>query len=258
MRTRATARYIRVPASKARLVLDHIRGKSVGEALATLQFTPKAAGRLIEKVLRSAIANAEHNHQVRDLDDLRVVKAIADGGPRMKRVSPRAMGRAYFIKHRTSHLTIELSDETPASPPRREEARGSHGPEDASDRVPAGVQRGRGARAGSPPRATRRSCTRTTRSAASSSRALPRGDLADRHRALGQPSADHDLHRAARHHHRPQGRRGREARRTRSSRAPPRRSTSTSRRWSIPSWTRSWWPRTWPCSSRSAWPSAGR
>ena len=111
MRTRATARYIRVPAPKARLVLDHIRGKSVGEALATLQFTPKAAARLIEKVLRSAIANAEHNHDVRSLDDLRVVKATAYGGPSAKRVSPRAMGRAFFIKHRTSHLTIELSDE---------------------------------------------------------------------------------------------------------------------------------------------------
>ena len=124
MRTRATARYIRVPASKARLVLDHIRGKSVGEALATLQYTPKAAGRLIEKVLRSAIANAEHNHQVRNLDDLRVIKAVADGGPSMKRVSPRAMGRAYFIKHRTSHLTIELSDETTA-PATRAAARGA-------------------------------------------------------------------------------------------------------------------------------------
>ena len=115
MRTRATARYVRVPASKARLVLEHIRGKAVGEALAALQYTPKAAARLIEKVLRSAIANAEHNHQVRNLDDLRVIKAIADGGPSMKRVSPRAMGRAYFIKHRTSHLTIELSDETTPS-----------------------------------------------------------------------------------------------------------------------------------------------
>ena len=115
MRTRATARYIRVPSRKAQLVLAHIRGKSVGEALATLQFTPKAAGRLIEKVLRSAIANAEHNHQVRNLDDLRVVKAVADGGPSLKRVSPRAMGRAFFIKHRTSHLTIEVSDETPTT-----------------------------------------------------------------------------------------------------------------------------------------------
>jgi large subunit ribosomal protein L22 len=115
MKTRATARFVRVPASKARLVLDHIRGKSVGEALAILQYTPKAAARLIEKVLRSAIANAEHNHQVRDLDDLRVLKATADGGPSAKRVSPRAMGRAYFIKHRTSHLTVELSDETPTA-----------------------------------------------------------------------------------------------------------------------------------------------
>jgi len=111
VRTRATARFIRVPASKARLVLAHIKGKSVGEALATLQFTPKAAARLIEKVLRSAIANAEHNHQVRELDTLRIVRATADGGPSMKRVSPRAMGRAFFVKHRTSHLTIELSDE---------------------------------------------------------------------------------------------------------------------------------------------------
>ena len=112
MRTRASARYIRVPASKARLVLDHIRGKSAGEALATLEFTPKAAARLIEKVLRSAIANAEHNHQVRNLDDLWVVEATADVGPSAKRVSPRAMGRAYFIKRRTSHLTVVLSDET--------------------------------------------------------------------------------------------------------------------------------------------------
>jgi large subunit ribosomal protein L22 len=115
VRTRATARFIRVPASKARLVLDHVRGKSVGEALATLQYTPKAAARLIEKVLRSAIANAEHNHQVRDVDDLRVVQATADGGPSAKRVSPRAMGRAFFVKHRTSHLTIVLSDETTPS-----------------------------------------------------------------------------------------------------------------------------------------------
>lgn len=120
MRTRATARFVRVPASKARLVLEHIRGKSVGEALATLKYAQKGAARLIEKVLRSAIANAEHNHQVRDLDDLRVVKATADGGPSAKRVSPRAMGRAYFIKHRTSHLTVELSDEVARAsrPPR--------------------------------------------------------------------------------------------------------------------------------------------
>ena len=111
MITSARARFIRVSARKARLVLDQIRGKSVGDALATLTFTPRAAARLIEKVLRSAVANAEHNHQVRNLDDLRVVQAIADGGPSLKRVQPRAMGRAFFIKHRTSHLTIGVTDE---------------------------------------------------------------------------------------------------------------------------------------------------
>ena len=112
MQTVARARFVRVSARKARLVLDQIRGKSVGDALATLEYTARAAARLVEKVLRSAIANAEHNYQVRNLDDLRVVQAIADGGPSMKRVQPRAMGRAFFIKHRTSHLTIGVSDET--------------------------------------------------------------------------------------------------------------------------------------------------
>jgi large subunit ribosomal protein L22 len=115
MRTMARARFVRVSARKARIVLDQIRGKSVGEALATLEYTPRAAARLIEKVLRSAVANAEHNHQVRNLDDLRVVHAIADGGPVLKRIQPRAMGRAFSIKHRTSHLTIGVSDEVGAN-----------------------------------------------------------------------------------------------------------------------------------------------
>jgi large subunit ribosomal protein L22 len=135
MRTMARARFVRVSAHKARLVLDQIRGKPVAEALATLEYTPRAAARLVEKVLRSAVANAEHNYQVRDLDDLRVVQAYADGGPVLKRIQPRAMGRAFSIKHRTSHLTIGVSDETngavavpvappaarPSAPPRREE-----------------------------------------------------------------------------------------------------------------------------------------
>src|SRR5262245_19426862 len=116
MRTEAHARFVRVSARKARLVLDQIRGKGVGEALATLSFTPRAAARLIEKVLRSAVANAEHNHQVRNLDDLRVVHAVADGGPSLKRVQPRAMGRAFFIKHRTSHLTIAGSGQVNRRP----------------------------------------------------------------------------------------------------------------------------------------------
>jgi large subunit ribosomal protein L22 len=117
MQTVARARFVRVSARKARLVLDQIRDRPVGEALATLAFTPRAAAKLVEKVLRSAVANAEHNHGVRNLDDLRVVRASADGGPSMKRVSPRAMGRAFFIKHRTSHLTVGVSDEQPR--PRR-------------------------------------------------------------------------------------------------------------------------------------------
>ena len=132
MRTVATARFVRVSARKARLVLDQIRGRSVGEALATLQYTPRAAARLVEKVLRSAVANAEHNHQVRDLDALRVHHAIADGGPSLKRVQPRAMGRAFFIKHRTSHLSIGVSDETnlatPLPPRRHVRVRTPHAP----------------------------------------------------------------------------------------------------------------------------------
>jgi large subunit ribosomal protein L22 len=111
----ARARFVRVSARKARLVLDQIRNRPVGEALATLEFTPRAAARLVERFLRSAVANAEHNFQMRNLDDLRVVQAVADGGPSMKRVQPRAMGRAFFIKHRTSHLTIGVSDETNGS-----------------------------------------------------------------------------------------------------------------------------------------------
>jgi large subunit ribosomal protein L22 len=111
MRTQAVARFVRVSPRKAQLVLREIQGKPVGEALALLQYIPRAAARLVEKTLRSAIANAEHNHQVRNLDDLRILKAVADGGPRMKRVQPRAMGRAFFIRHRTSHLTVVLTDE---------------------------------------------------------------------------------------------------------------------------------------------------
>jgi len=111
MQTMARARFMRVSARKARLVLDQIRGKSVADALATLQYTPRAAARIVEKIVRSAVANAEHNHQVRNLDDLRVHYAVADGGPSMKRVQPRAMGRAFFIRHKTSHLTIGVTDE---------------------------------------------------------------------------------------------------------------------------------------------------
>ncbi|MBI1734341.1 MAG: 50S ribosomal protein L22 [Candidatus Rokubacteria bacterium] len=133
MRTQATAKYIRVSARKAGLVLEQIRGKSVGEALAILEYTPRSAARLIEKVLRSAVANAEHNHQVRNLDTLRVVEAVAEGGPSLKRVQPRAMGRAFFIRHRTSHLRVAVSDEIngarrPGANVRRREQRAAAAP----------------------------------------------------------------------------------------------------------------------------------
>jgi large subunit ribosomal protein L22 len=107
MLTKAIARYIRVSPRKARLVADLVRGKTVAEALAILQYSPQEAARLIEKVLRSAIANAEHNHQVRGLDDLRV-NAVIDGGPSLKRIQPRAMGRAFWIRHRLAHITVAL------------------------------------------------------------------------------------------------------------------------------------------------------
>lgn len=111
MRTQAVAKFIRTSPRKTRQVVDLIRGKPVGEALSVLQFTPRAASRLVTKVLRSAIANAEHNHQVRDFESLRIVKAHVDGAPMLKRIQPRAMGRAYRIRHRLSHITIVLSDE---------------------------------------------------------------------------------------------------------------------------------------------------
>ena len=115
MLTKAVARYIRLSPRKARLVADLIRGKSVAEALTVLQYSPQHAARRLEKVLRSAVANAEHNHQVRSFEDLRV-GAYIDGGPSMKRIQPRAMGRAFHIRHRTSHITITLTQPPEGQP----------------------------------------------------------------------------------------------------------------------------------------------
>ena len=105
---RAQAKYVRSSARKARLVCDHIRGKSVEEARAILAFTPRAVARDWSKVLESAIANAEHNNEL-DGEDLIVKAAHADEGPTLKRFRPRAMGRATPIRKRTSHLTILLA-----------------------------------------------------------------------------------------------------------------------------------------------------
>ena len=105
---RAQARYVRTSARKARLVCDHIRGKSVDEARAILQFAPRAVARDWSKLLESAVANAEHNHELLG-DELRITDVHADEGPTLKRYRPRAMGRATRIRKRTSHLSITLT-----------------------------------------------------------------------------------------------------------------------------------------------------
>ena len=105
---RAQAKYVRTSARKARLVCDHIRGKSVIEARAILALTPRHVARDWSKLLESAVANAENNHELIG-DELRIASVTADEGPTLKRFRPRAMGRATRIRKRTSHLTILLT-----------------------------------------------------------------------------------------------------------------------------------------------------
>lgn len=108
---KAQARFIRVTPSKARRVVDLIRGLHVEEARRVLRFTPRAAALPVRKVLDSAIANAEHNHQL-DAGDLYVAKAYVDEGPTLKRFRPRALGRAYTVRKRTSHITVIVDSRT--------------------------------------------------------------------------------------------------------------------------------------------------
>jgi ribosomal protein L22 len=105
---RAQAKYVRSSARKARLVCDHLRGKTVEEARAILAHTPRSVARDWSKLLESAVANAEHNHELVG-EDLYVKAVTADEGPTIKRFRPRAMGRATRIRKRTSHLTILLT-----------------------------------------------------------------------------------------------------------------------------------------------------
>jgi large subunit ribosomal protein L22 len=114
---RAVARWVRMSPRKARLVTEHIRGRSVPEARTVLAFTPRAAAREIEKVLRSAVANAEANHNLAG-DDLVVKAAFVDEGPVMKRWRARARGRAVRIHKPTCHITVVLSQ--PAARPTEE------------------------------------------------------------------------------------------------------------------------------------------
>ena len=101
--------FARISPQKARLVADLIRGKKVDQALETLTFSNKKAADLVKKVLESAIANAEHNEGA-DIDDLRVAKIFVDEGPVMKRIMPRAKGRADRIWKRSSHITVVVAD----------------------------------------------------------------------------------------------------------------------------------------------------
>ena len=106
---KAIARTVRIAPRKVRLVVDLIRGKQIGEAVAILRHTPKAASPVVEKVLKSAVANAEHNYEL-DINNLVVSEIFVDEGPTLKRFRPRAQGRASAINKRTSHITLVVSE----------------------------------------------------------------------------------------------------------------------------------------------------
>jgi large subunit ribosomal protein L22 len=110
MQVSATAKRLRLSPQKARLVVDLVRGKPVGEALEILTFSTQKAAGLVRKVVESAIANAENN-EAADVDELRISQIFVNEGLRMKRVKPRAKGRADRIVKRTSHITVTVSDE---------------------------------------------------------------------------------------------------------------------------------------------------
>ncbi|RXZ82753.1 50S ribosomal protein L22 [Paenibacillaceae bacterium] len=106
---KASVNFIRIAPRKAQLVVDLIRGKRVGDAIAILRHTPKAASPIVEKLLNSAIANAEHNYQL-DVNKLVISQVFVNQGPTMKRFRPRAMGRASRINKRTSHITLVVAE----------------------------------------------------------------------------------------------------------------------------------------------------
>ena len=109
MEARATAKYVRISPMKVNIVLDLIRGKDVKEAFTILKFTPKAASGIIEKVLKSAVANAENNHEM-DVDSLYIGEIYANQGPTLKRYQPHAQGRAFRINKRSSHITVVVKE----------------------------------------------------------------------------------------------------------------------------------------------------
>lgn len=110
MEVAAKFRYARISPQKARLIADQIRGLPVEEAMNLLKFSPKKAAGMVKLVLNSAIANAEHNEGM-DIDELKVSTVYVDEGPSMKRIRPRAKGRANRILKRTSHIVVKVSDQ---------------------------------------------------------------------------------------------------------------------------------------------------
>lgn len=107
---KASLKFARISARKVKIVADLIRGKDIDEALAILKFTPKASSEIIEKLLKSAIANAENNHEMKH-ENLYVAEIYANQGPTLKRIRPAAKGSAVRIRKRTSHITIVLRDD---------------------------------------------------------------------------------------------------------------------------------------------------
>ena len=109
MESKAVAKYVRIAPRKVRVVMDLIRGKNVAEAFAILKFTPKVGADVIEKVLKSAVANAENNFD-KNVDKLYISTAFVDQGPTMKRIHPRSRGQAFKILKRSSHITIAVEE----------------------------------------------------------------------------------------------------------------------------------------------------
>ena len=109
MEAKAIAKTVRIAPRKVRLVVDLIRGKNVGEAISIFNFTPKAGSAVVLKVLNSAIANADHNYEMK-VEDLFVKEAVVNEGPTLKRFMPRAKGSASSIMKRTSHITIVVAE----------------------------------------------------------------------------------------------------------------------------------------------------
>lgn len=109
MEARAIAKYVRISPRKVNIVLNLIRGKDVKEALAILKFTPKAASEIVTKIVKSAVSNAENNHEMNP-DSLYIAETFANQGPTLKRFQPHAQGRAFRINKRTSHITVVVKE----------------------------------------------------------------------------------------------------------------------------------------------------